>query len=113
MPHKSKSNGASVEMTTAEKGVKDTISELESYRSHLSENCIYSAAMILNDLGYDAEQVIEDDRKCIHTLVMSVIRDRQFKITEKRLAEIQREADELAESPSKDTNSEPDKSEQN
>jgi hypothetical protein len=109
----SSSNGMPVDMATTPKGVKDTISELESYRSHLGESCIYGAAMMLNDLGNDAKQVIEDDRKCIHTLVMSVIRDRQLKITARRLAEVQRQEDELAESSPKVKSSEANKSEKN
>lgn len=72
------------DMTTAPKSVTDTISELEEHRSHLSETCIYGAAMVLNDLGNEAQQVINDESKCIHALVISIIRERKLKFEAER-----------------------------
>jgi len=97
------SGGMPEDMTTAPKNVTDTISELESHRSHLSESCIYGAAMMLNDLGDEAKQVIDGERKCIHALVMSIIRERKLNITTQRLAQL--EIDEAKQNSSKTSSS--------
>ena len=98
------SEGMPVDMAMTPKGVKDTINELESYRSHLNESCIYGAAMMLNDLSGDATKVIESEHKCIHTLVMSVIRERKLKIAAKRLAQFKTDEEKLTTSESSPLN---------
>ena len=50
--------------------VKQTIIELESLRPHLNETCIFGAAMLINNLGEQAQNALDEETKCIHTLVI-------------------------------------------
>lgn len=83
----------SIDMTMAPSEVTTTISELKAYRPHLSETCLYGAAMMLNDLGSEAKQAIDREGKCIHTLVLFIAREKQMehqlKIDATKLTELE------------------------
>ncbi|MBU2916439.1 hypothetical protein KO505_00520 [Psychrosphaera sp. F3M07] len=87
------SRAMSIEMTMAPAEVTTTISELKAYRPHLSETCLYGAAMMLNDLGAEAKQAIDREGKCIHTLVLFIAREKhlehQLKIDSAKLSELE------------------------
>lgn len=54
----------------APESVKVTIRELESLRPHLNETCIFGAAMLINNLGEQAQNALDEETKCIHNLVI-------------------------------------------
>jgi hypothetical protein len=98
---KANTDGMPADMAKTPKGVQDTIGELESYRSHLSETCIYGAAMVLNDLSNEAQKVIDDESKCIHSLVMSVSRNKKLTIRAEKMAQLKTEQTKLVSSNDK------------
>lgn len=71
------SRSLALDMTSAPAEVNTTISELKAHRPHLSETCLYGAAMLMNNLGDDAKDAIDKEGKCIHTLVMFIAREKQ------------------------------------
>lgn len=71
------SRSLSLEMTMAPESVNITMAELRSVRPHLSETCIYGAAMLLNDMGDDAKTILDREGKCIHTLVLFIAREQK------------------------------------
>lgn len=54
----------------APESVKVTIRELEALRPHLNEVCIFGAAMLINNLGDQAQNALDEETKCIHNLVI-------------------------------------------
>jgi uncharacterized membrane protein YwzB len=69
---------APIDMSKAPKAVTTTIEELKLYRPHLSETCLYGAAMMLNNLGDDAKSASDSEGKCIHTLVIFIAREKKM-----------------------------------
>lgn len=67
-----------IDMSKAPEVVTTTLAELKTYRPHLSETCLYGAAMMLNNLADDAESAITSEAQCIHTLVIFIAREKKM-----------------------------------
>ncbi|NVK26183.1 MAG: hypothetical protein HWE10_14740 [Gammaproteobacteria bacterium] len=76
----------------APESVKKTIVELELLRPHLNETCIFGAAMLLNDLGEQAQNALDEETKCIHTLVIHKQRHDAEQAAKKELARVTAES---------------------
>lgn len=59
-----------INVDSAPEHVKQTIKELKAKRPHVNDICLYGAAMLINDLGNDAEAALKQESKCIHNMVI-------------------------------------------